>query len=64
MKVRKCGDMRKDFKIEVLERKIDVIDTILNTVCSNIIISLNNNKPVDLKDIKEQIREIQDFINN
>ena len=64
MKIRKCGDMRKDFKIEVLERKINVIGTELDTICSNIIISLNNNKPVDLKDIKEQIREIQDFINN
>ncbi len=31
MKIRKCGEIRKDFKIEKLERKIDVINTELNT---------------------------------
>lgn len=53
MKIRKCGEIRKDFKIEKLERKIDVINTELNT-----------NKQININDIKEQIREIQDFIDN
>lgn len=64
MQIRKCGEIRKDFKIEELERKLDVVDTELNTLCSHIIISLNNNKPIDLIDIKNQIREIQEFIIN
>ncbi len=62
MKIRKCGEIRKDFKIEKLERKIDVINTELNTICSNITIAENTNKKININDIKEQIREIQDFI--
>lgn len=64
MQIRKCGEIRKDFKIEELERKLDVVDTELDTLCSHIIISSNKNKPIDLIDIKNQIREIQEFIIN
>lgn len=64
MQIRECGEIKKDFKIEELERKIDVVDMELATLCSHIIISLNKNKPIDLRDIKNQIREIQEFIIN
>lgn len=64
MKIRECAEIKKDFKIEELERKLEVIDMELDTLCSHIIISLNKNKPIDLRDIKNQIREIQEFIIN
>lgn len=64
MQIRECAEIKKDFKIEELERKLDVIDTELDTLCSHIIISLNKNKLIDLRDIKNQIREIQEFIIN
>ncbi len=64
MYIRKSGEIRKDFKIEELERKMDVINTELDALCADIIISLNKNEPVDLKDVENQIREIQSFIEN
>lgn len=62
MKIRKCGEIRKDFKIEKLERKIEVINIELNNICSNISIALNTNEQINIKDIEQQIREIQDFM--
>ena len=64
MKIRECTEIKKEFEIEQLERKLDIVDIELDTLCSHIIISLNNNKPIDLIDIKNQIREIQEFIIN
>jgi hypothetical protein len=64
MKIRKCGEIRKSFVIETLVKKIDFINTELDNICSNITISENTNKKINLNDIKEQIREIQDFIDN
>ena len=64
MKIRKCGDIRKSFVIETLVKKIDFINSELDNICSNITISENTNKKINLNDIKEQIREIQDFIDN
>lgn len=64
MKIRKCGEIRKSFVIETLVKKIDFINSELDNVCSNITISENTNKKINLNDIKEQIREIQDFIDN
>lgn len=64
MKIRKCGEIRKSFVIETLVKKIDFINTELDNICSNITISENINKKINLNDIKEQIREIQDFIDN
>lgn len=64
MKIRKCGEIRKSFVIETLVKKIDFINSELDNICSNIIISENTNKKINLNDIKEQIREIQDFIDN
>ena len=64
MKIRKCGEIRKSFVIETLVKKIEFINTELNNICSNITISENTNKKINLNDIKEQIREIQDFIDN
>ncbi len=64
MKIRKCGEIRKNFVIETLVKKIDFINSELDNICSNITISENTNKKINLNDIKEQIREIQDFIDN
>ncbi|MFR1784304.1 hypothetical protein HH195_11905 (plasmid) [Sarcina sp. JB2] len=64
MKIRKCGEIRKSFVIETLVKKIDFINSELDNICSNITISENTNKKINLNDIKEQIREIQDFIDN
>ena len=64
MKIRKCGEIRKSFVIETLVKKIDFINSELDNICSNIIISENTNKKINLNDLKEQIREIQDFIDN
>ena len=64
MKIRKCGEIRKSFVIETLVKKIDFINSELDNICSNITISENTNKKINLNDIKEQIREIQDFIEN
>ena len=64
MQIRECAEIKKDFEVEQLERKLEVIDMELDTLCSHIIISLNKNKPIDLRDIKNQIREIQEFIIN
>ena len=64
MKIRKCGVIRKSFVIETLVKKIEFINTELDNICSNITISENTNKKINLNDIKEQIREIQDFIDN
>ena len=64
MKIRKCGEIRKSFVIETLVKKIEFINTELYNICSNITISENTNKKINLNDIKEQIREIQDFIDN
>ena len=64
MKIRKCGEIRKSFVIETLVKKIDFINSELDNICSNIAISENTNKKINLNDIKEQIREIQDFIDN
>lgn len=64
MKIRECAEIKKEFEIEQLERKLDIIDIELDTLCSHIIISLNKNKPIDLRDVKNQIREIQEFIIN
>ncbi len=64
MKIRKCGEIRKSFVIETLVKKIEFINTELDNICSNITISENTNKKINLNDIKEQIREIQDFIDN
>ena len=64
MKIRECTEIKKEFEIEQLERKLDIIDIELDTLCSHIIISLNKNKPIDLRDVKNQIREIQEFIIN
>ena len=59
MKIRKCGEIRKSFVIETLVKKIDFINSELDNI-----ISENTNKKINLNDIKEQIREIQDFIDN
>lgn len=64
MKIRKCGEIRKSFVIETLVKKTDFINSELDNICSNITISENTNKKINLNDIKEQIREIQDFIDN
>lgn len=64
MKIRECTEIKKEFEIEQLERKLDIIDIELDTLCSHIIISLNKNKPIDLREVKNQIREIQEFIIN
>lgn len=64
MKIRKCGEIRKSFVVETLVKKIEFINTELDNICSNITISENTNKKINLNDIKEQIREIQDFIDN
>lgn len=64
MKIRKCGEIRKSFVIETLVKKIEFINSELDNICSNITISENTNKKINLNDIKEQIREIQDFIDN
>lgn len=64
MKIRKCGEIRKSFVIETLVKKIDFINSELDNICSNSTISENTNKKINLNDIKEQIREIQDFIDN
>ena len=64
MKIRKCGEIRKSFVIETLVKKIEFINTELDNICSNITISENTNKKINLNDIKEQIRVIQDFIDN
>ena len=64
MKIRKCGEIRKSFVIETLVKNIDFINSELDNICSNITISENTNKKINLNDIKEQIREIQDFIDN
>ena len=64
MKIRECTEIKKEFEIEQLERKLDTIDIELDTLCSHIIISLNKNKPIDLREVKNQIREIQEFIIN
>ena len=64
MKIRKCGEIRKSFVIETLVKKTDFINNELDNICSNITISENTNKKINLNDIKEQIREIQDFIDN
>ena len=64
MKIRKCGEIRKSIVIETLVKKIDFINSELDNICSNITISENTNKKINLNDIKEQIREIQDFIDN
>ena len=64
MKIRKCGEIRKSFVIETLVKKIEFINTELDNIYSNITISENTNKKINLNDIKEQIREIQDFIDN
>ena len=64
MKIRKCGEIRKSFVIETLVKKIEFINTELDNICSNITISENTNKKINLNDIREQIREIQDFIDN
>ena len=64
MKIRKCGEIRKSFVIETLVKKIEFINTELDNICSNITISENTNKKINLNDIKEQLREIQDFIDN
>lgn len=64
MKIRKCGEIRKSFVIETLVKKIEFINSELDNICSNITISENTNKQINLNDIKEQIREIQDFIDN
>ena len=64
MKIRECAEIKKEFEIEQLERKLDIVDIELDTLCSHIIISLNKNKPIDLREVKNQIREIQEFIIN
>ncbi len=64
MKIRECTEIKKEFEIEQLERKLDIVDIELDTLCSHIIISLNKNKPIDLREVKNQIREIQEFIIN
>ena len=64
MKIRECTEIKKEFEIEQLERKLDIIDIELDTLCSHIIISLNKNEPIDLREVKNQIREIQEFIIN
>ena len=64
MKIRECTEIKKEFEIEQLERKLDIVDIELDTICSHIIISLNKNKPIDLREVKNQIREIQEFIIN
>ena len=64
MKIRECTEIKKEFEIEQLERKLDTIDIELDTLCSHIIISLNKNEPIDLREVKNQIREIQEFIIN
>ena len=64
MKIRECAEIKKDFEIEQLEIKLATIDMELDTLCSHIIIALDKNKQIDLIDIKNQIREIQEFIIN
>ena len=64
MKIRECAEIKKEFEIEQLERKLDTIDIELDTLCSHIIIALDKNKPIDLREVKNQIREIQEFIIN
>ena len=61
MKIRKCGEIRKDFIIDKLQRKLEIVNYELASLNVAIDIAKNN---FSITEIQEQISEIRDFIEN
>ncbi len=64
MYIRKSGEMRKDFIIEKLKTKLEIVGTELANLNASIDVVHIAKEEFAIAEIQEQISEIQDFIDS
>lgn len=64
MRVKKSGEIRKELTIQILNARLDIVDSEISALCDVLLKEdLSKDKSITEK-ILIQLYEIQDFINN